>query len=80
MSWIKDLRVNADPDIVITLIGNKIDLCETDKDKRQVTKEEAEAFARKQHLEFEETSAHSNLNVDSAFLNLIQGMFRNLKI
>ena len=38
--WLKELKTNANPDIKIFLIGNKIDLA----DQRQVTTEEAKKF------------------------------------
>ena len=72
--WIKELKAHADPDIVIMLVGNKLDLCEHDAGLRKVSREEAEAFAKKQRLLYEETSAVENLNVDSAFLRLLKGV------
>ena len=40
--WISELNENADADIVIALVANKIDL----EDQRKVDKDEAELFAK----------------------------------
>ena len=50
--------------MLIILVGNKNDLA----DKRQVTKEEAEAFARKNDLIFFETSAKTSSGVEETFV------------
>lgn len=34
--WLEDLRQNAEPDIVVMVVGNKVDLCENDPSLRQV--------------------------------------------
>lgn len=51
--WLKELRQYADNNVVILLVGNKVDL----KDKREVRKEEAQAFAHDQGIAYIETSA-----------------------
>lgn len=58
-----DVRQHANPNTVITLIGNKNDL----EKNRQVSREEAEAFAKEHGLFFLETSAKSADNVEHAF-------------
>lgn len=35
--WIEDLKEHAEPDIQIVLVGNKVDLCIEDTQKRVVT-------------------------------------------
>ena len=72
--WIKELKANAEPDIVIIIIGNKLDLCQEDNDLRKVTTEEGEHFAKRQKAPFMETSAIKNINVEIAFKNLMQGI------
>ncbi|KAF4738471.1 hypothetical protein FOZ63_006473, partial [Perkinsus olseni] len=67
------LRQNAEPDIVILLVGNKIDLVEKDPSARQVTTEEATAFAKQNGLFFAEASAVSSVNVKFIFEKLLQG-------
>ncbi|CAO3632201.1 unnamed protein product [Mucor hiemalis] len=61
--WLEDVRQHANPNTVITLIGNKCDL----EKHRQVSREEAEAFAKEHGLFFLETSAKSAENVEEAF-------------
>jgi GTPase SAR1 family protein len=54
------------------LVGNKTDL----KDKREVKREEAAAYAAEHHLAFLETSALDCTNVDLAFERIIQEIYR----
>lgn len=63
LNCIIDVRQHANPNTVIMLIGNKSDLA---KD-RQVSREEAEKFAKENDLFFLETSAKSADNVEQAF-------------
>ena len=72
--WLKELKANAEPDITIMIVGNKVDLCEEDPSQRQVTKEEAEKLSASQKTMFEETSAVKNVNVKSTFENLMQSI------
>ncbi|CCW70686.1 unnamed protein product [Phytomonas sp. Hart1] len=74
-SWLEDARANAATAIVIMLIGNKYDL----EGERQVSREEGEAFARKNGLLFTETSAKTALNVDEAFLKTATTIYENVQ-
>ncbi|EER08226.1 Rab11b, putative [Perkinsus marinus ATCC 50983] len=73
--WMEELRQNAEPDIVILLVGNKIDLVEKDSSTRQVTTEEATVFAKQSGLFFAEASAVSSVNVKFIFENLLQEIY-----
>ncbi|KAF4686805.1 Protein transport protein Sec24D, partial [Perkinsus olseni] len=73
--WMEELRQNAEPDIVILLVGNKIDLVEKDPSARQVTTEEATAFAKQNGLFFAEASAVSSVNVKFIFEKLLQEIY-----
>merc|ERR1712063_194503 len=64
-SWLEDCRRYSNKDIVIMLIGNKSDLA----NKRAVSKEEGEAFAREHGLVFMETSAKTAAGVEEAFID-----------
>jgi len=57
------------------LVGNKLDLVNTNKSRRQVFYEEANLFAKENKLIFFETSALSNLKVSECFEDLIQEIY-----
>ncbi|KAG1461499.1 hypothetical protein G6F56_005716 [Rhizopus delemar] len=79
-SWIKELQRQANTDIVIALVGNKLDLVEGengealdgDDDERHVLREDAQAYAEEAGLLFFETSAKSSYNVDNVFQTIGQ--------
>lgn len=73
--WIDDLKENAEPDIVIMLIGNKIDLCEKSPNSRKVATEQGAKFAQSHSMLFEETSAITVTRVREAFENLLQEIY-----
>jgi len=64
-NWLEDARQHSNSNMVIMLIGNKSDL----EARREVKKEEGEAFAREHGLIFMETSAKTAANVEEAFIN-----------
>lgn len=70
VSYIEDIRNNSDKDCIVYLIGNKIDLGET----RQVSKIEAENFAKRNNIKYFETSAVQNNGVNETFEKLINGI------
>jgi small GTP-binding protein len=68
--WISELRSIARPDIVLVLLGNKSDL----EDARDITKFEAEEFAKRNGAAFFETSARTGENVEAAMLKCLEGI------
>ncbi len=70
--WLRELKQYADSNIVILLVGNKTDL----KDRREVRKEEAAAYADQHQLAFVETSALDCSNVDLAFDRIINEIYK----
>ena len=68
-----ELKQYAEPDCIILLLGNKLDLIETNQGKREVFTEEARNFAEENKLIFYETSALGNIKVSEAFDSLING-------
>ena len=48
----EELRDNAEPDIAIMLVGNKVDLCDRNPSARRVPTEQGSAFARQHGLLF----------------------------
>ncbi|CAD6505590.1 BgTH12-01080 [Blumeria graminis f. sp. triticale] len=80
MDWLDDLRQIAEIDIVVVLVGNKCDLAIGEEDKREVTKEEAEEWARSNGLqEYVETSAKSGEGVELAFSRVAERIYKNIE-
>ncbi|EGR31228.1 rab11b protein, putative [Ichthyophthirius multifiliis] len=75
--WMEDLKYQADPDIVIFLVGNKLDLVEKNESARKVSKEEARNFALENKMFFEETSAVTAQNVNEVFEKLLQEIYNH---
>ena len=73
--WLDDLKENAEPDIVIMLVGNKIDLCEKNPNARKVSTDQGMKFAQSHSMLFEETSAITVARVREAFENLLQEIY-----
>jgi len=73
--WMEELRQNAEPDIVILLVGNKVDLVEKDPSMRQVYYDAAAEFARQHGLFFSEASAVTSHNVTHIFELLLQEIY-----
>ena len=61
--WIEDVRAERGEDVIIVLVGNKIDM----QEKRQVTVDEAEKKSKEYNTLFVETSAKAGQNVKSLF-------------
>jgi len=87
IDWLNDLRQIAEPDIVVVLVGNKADLAkpgavdgDAGENKREVTREEAEEWARRNGvLEYVETSAKSGENVEKAFMRVAERIYENIQ-
>jgi len=60
--WVHELQRSANPDIVIMLVCNKIDL-----KKGEIDTKEAKNFAKENNILFIETSAKDNQNVTEMF-------------
>lgn len=74
-SWLSEANNLASPNTILFLIGNKADLDAS----RDVTREEAEEFAREHGLTFLETSAKSGENVEEAFLQTAQQIYQKIQ-
>ena len=72
INYLEEVRNNSDKKCVIYLVGNKIDL----EDQRQITKEEAEDFAKKENIKYIETSAVKNMKVTEAFTSLLNNIYQ----
>ncbi|XP_032812524.1 ras-related protein Rab-30 [Petromyzon marinus] len=65
-AWLREMEQHASAHVPRVLVGNKLDLA----DVRQVTREQAEAFARLHGLRYLETSAKEAENVERLFVEL----------
>ena len=72
INYLEEVRINSDKKCVIYLVGNKIDLA----DEREITKEEAENFAKKENIKYIETSAVKNMKVNEAFTSLLNSIYQ----
>ncbi len=74
-SWLEEVRKQGSEGISVLVVGNKADLAAD----REVSREEAEAFARANSLKYIETSAKTAENVDTAFLSSAQEIYDKIK-
>ena len=70
-----ELRQYAEPDCVIMLVGNKMDLVDNNLQAREVFIEDVKPFVEENRIMFYETSAFSNEKVNEAFEDLLTGKF-----
>ena len=66
LEWVAELHENADPDIIVALVANKVDL-----PNREVSREAGESLAQERGLLYFEVSAKSGEGVRAAFLELM---------
>ena len=69
--WLNDLRVSADKNLTVIIIGNKCDL----EQQRDVKKEQGEEKSKSNGVAFMETSALSGENIDKAFDKMVNEVF-----
>eukprot|EP01156_Anaeramoeba_ignava_P017574 Anaeramoba_ignava/a841_38.p1 GENE.a841_38~~a841_38.p1 ORF type:complete len:210 (+),score=63.43 a841_38:133-762(+) len=72
--WLNDAKTLTNPNSVIFLVGNKIDL-----EDRQVSREEAENFALENELQYMETSAKTGNNVEETFMETARVVYERVK-
>ena len=77
-NWLAEVEKNASTQILKILIGNKCDL----EEEREISKDEGEAFAMRNGMQYIETSAKINTNVNEAFEDLAKIMieYNNKKL
>eukprot|EP00755_Sulcionema_specki_P005315 Sspe_Gene.32445::Locus_15904_Transcript_1_1_Confidence_1.000_Length_741::g.32445::m.32445/K07874/RAB1A; Ras-related protein Rab-1A len=66
-SWLREVEVNARENVPIILLGNKCD----DELRREVSTEEAQAYADRLGIQHVETSAKTADNVQTAFMKAV---------
>eukprot|EP00871_Galdieria_phlegrea_P002853 jgi/Galph1/3569/GphlegSOOS_G2206.1 len=74
-TWLQDAKQYSSPDMTIILVGNKSDL----EHRRQVSKEEGEAFAKAHGLSFLETSAKTAFHVEETFVEAARSIYEKIK-
>ncbi|CAD8112283.1 unnamed protein product [Paramecium sonneborni] len=74
--WINEVEQNSPPDIIRVLIGNKSDL----NYKREVDFDEGKELARTQGLEFFESSALENRNIECAINYVVKMWLRKKEL
>lgn len=72
-NWVKELQRQGNPNIVIALAGNKVDLAS----KRQVQPEDAQSYAEENGILFLETSAKTATNVNELFVAIAKKLPKN---
>ncbi|KAK8790977.1 hypothetical protein WA158_005608 [Blastocystis sp. Blastoise] len=76
-SWLSSVQeYSTNPNIVITLVANKIDV---DASKRVVTTQQGQEFATANNLLFFETSAKTGVNVDDVFIKTAYEVINRVK-
>ena len=70
--WLNDLRATADKNLTVIIIGNKCDL----ETQREVTKDQGEEKAKSNSVAFMETSALSGENIEKAFNQMVNEVFK----
>ena len=72
-SWLIEIEKNGNKNVYKLLIGNKSDL----EDERKVSKEEGKEFAEINGMEFFETSAKEDYQVQDAFIQLTRDVIKS---
>ncbi|QLQ78503.1 hypothetical protein HG537_0A07500 [Torulaspora globosa] len=79
-SWVNELKNKVgDEDLVICLVGNKVDLCDDDENKRVVESREAQDYAQEQGLLFYEVSAKTGFGVRKIFESIGEKLYETKK-
>ena len=72
-TWINSIYKHSDPSIAKVLVGNKVDL-----DERVISKSEAKKIAEEHGMEYFETSAMNNINIQEMMTHIMDKVYDNL--
>ena len=72
--WLNEIRNNANMEVTIILVGNKIDILD-----RKISQKEANEYALKNGLLYVETSSKEGINIDTPFENLANDIIKKIK-
>ena len=67
-TWVSQIREEASPNVVIYIVGNKIDI----EEERKVNKVDGQSLAEELGFPFVETSAKNGINVTETFEDLVE--------
>ena len=73
--WMTALKTHAGENIVIMLVGNKLDLVSGNPKERKVSRPVAEKYAKENNMLFDEASAVSNVKVKESFETLMEEIY-----
>jgi Ras-related protein Rab-8A len=74
-NWVKQIEQNAQNNVCKVLVGNKCD-----RDERKVSFEEGQKLAKEVGMQFFETSAKTNYNVNETFTYLTREILNNNEV
>lgn len=79
-SWVNELKEkvgnnNGNNNLVIHLVGNKLDLVEDDPEKRAVSIEDALEYCKDENLLFKEVSAKTGSNIKEVFQTIGEKLY-----
>ena len=69
--WVESIYEHADPNIIKVLVGNKID-----KEGRVVSHEDAQGLANKYKMNYFETSAKQNKNIEELMTFIMEEVYQ----
>ncbi|OMJ71770.1 hypothetical protein SteCoe_29943 [Stentor coeruleus] len=73
--WLEETKLNGNPNMVIILVANKVDL----ESHRVISQDDIENFAIQNKIMFIETSAKTALNVNEAFINPVKEVLNRIE-
>ena len=74
-NWLKNINEMAEKNCITYLVGNKIDLLESNENNREVSIEEAQKYAKENGLRFYEASALNSMRINDCFEDLLQEIY-----